>query len=110
MPSYLIDSYQIRFYSSRSTTDLNTGRGDVTIFVYHGNTYRGVLRFYPDGTQLPPGSHDATNGRVTVRLNWSQFGAVIDTLRHETPLYIYGSDNYQFIHTGKEPVGEEEGD
>lgn len=108
MPSYEIDGYQIRVYSSRSTSNVDTSRSDTLVFVYDGNVYRGALRFYPDGTDLPAGSHDAERGRVKIHLNLSQFAGVMDTLRLEKPLYVYGSDEYQFLHTGKEPVGEEE--
>lgn len=109
MPAYPVDTYQIRIYSSRSSTDLNAARGDVMIFLCHQGTYRGVIRFYPDGTVLPPGSHDSANGQVTIHLNVSQFESVVDVLRNEEPVYVYGSTNWNFLLTSLEPVGEEEG-
>jgi len=109
MPAYEVDTYQLRIYSSRSSTDLNPARADAIVFLYHQSTYRGVLRFYPDGTALPPGSHDATAGTVTIHLNQSQFDSVVDILRNEKPVHLYGSPTYNFLLIGSEPVGEEEG-
>ncbi|MFO7918769.1 MAG: hypothetical protein R6V13_11905 [Anaerolineae bacterium] len=110
MAGYNIDGYAIRLWSSRPTTDLSPGTAVAGIYLYEGNTYRGYVYFFPDGTPLSPPVHDSTNGRIFLHFNLCQFHAVMEMLRTEEPLYVYYlSPTNAALRSGKEPVGEEEG-
>jgi len=110
MPTYTIDGYATRMWSSRSTTNLSPGTAVAGIYLYEGNTYRGYVYFFPDGTDLAPPVHDSTNGRAFLHLNLSQYQATLQTLQTEKPIYLYYfSPTNAALRTGKEPVGEEEG-
>jgi hypothetical protein len=109
MPTYLIDGYSVRFWSSRPTTNLSPGVAVAGIYLYEGNTYRGYIYFFPDGTPLAPPVHDSTNGRAFIHLNLSQFRDIQTTLQTEKPIYLYYlSPSNAALRSGKEPVGEEE--
>jgi hypothetical protein len=108
--TYNIDSYSVRLWSSRPTTNLSPGVAVAGIYLYEGGVYRGYAYFYPDGTPLAPAVIDAANGQVFVHFNLSQLGPVLMMLREEKPIYLYefGPDNAGLM-TGSEPTGEEEG-
>jgi hypothetical protein len=114
MATYTIDTYHVRLWSSRPTTDLNPGIAVAGIFLYEGGIedgqYRGYAYFYPDGTPLAPAVVDDVNGQIYVHYNLSQFPAVLQLLREERPVYLYefGPSNVG-LQTGGEPTGEEEG-
>ena len=109
MAQYNIDGYALRMWSSRSTTNLSPGTAVAGIYLYEGNTYRGYVYFFPDGTSLAPPVFDATNGRAFLHFNLSQFHATMEMLRNESPIYVYyGSPTNAALRSGKEPVGEEE--
>lgn len=110
MAVYTIDTYAVRMWSSRPTTDLNPGIAVAGIYLYQGGTYRGYAYFFPDGTPLAPPVIDSTNGRIFVHFNLSQFDGTLQMLREEKPIYLYefGSSNVGLM-TGVEPTGEEEG-
>ena len=109
MAQYTIDGYSIRMWSSRPTTDLSPGTAVAGVYLYEGNTYRGYVYFFPDGTPLAPPVDDPTNGRTFLHFNLSQFHATVEILRTEKPIYLYyfGPTNAALM-VGKEPVGEEE--
>ncbi len=110
MATYSIDTYSVRMWSSRPTTDLNPGIAVAGIYLYEGSVYRGYAYFFPDGTPLAPAVIDAVNGRVYVHFNLSQLAGVLQMLREEKPIYLYefGVSNAGLM-TGGEPTGEEEG-
>ncbi len=110
MATYSIDTYSVRMWSSRPTTDLNPGIAVAGIYLYEGSVYRGYAYFFPDGTPLAPAVIDAVNGRVYVHFNLSQLDGVLQMLREEKPIYLYefGVPNAGLM-TGGEPTGEEEG-
>jgi hypothetical protein len=109
MPSYNIDGYSVRSWSSRPTTNLSPGTAVAGIYLYQGNVYRGYVYFFPDGTPLAPAVHDSNNGRIFLHFNLCQFHATMDMLRNEKPIYVYYiSPTNAALRTGKEPVGEEE--
>ncbi len=109
MAQYNIDGYALRLWSSKPVTNLSPGSAVAGIYFYQGNTYRGYGYFFPDGTELAPPVFDANNGRIFLHFNLSQFHAIMDTLRNESPLYIYyNSPTHAALRSGKEPVGEEE--
>ncbi len=79
------------------------------IYLYEGNTYRGYIYFFPDGTALAPPVEDSASGRVFLYFNLSQFHATMEMLRTEEPIYLYYvSPTQAALRSGKEPVGEEE--
>jgi hypothetical protein len=109
MAEYTVDGYALRLWSSRPTTNLSPGTAVAGIYLYEGNTYRGYVYFFPDGTNLAPPLDDATNGRVFLHLNLSQFHATMEMLRSEKPIYVfYNSPTDAALRSGKEPTGEEE--
>lgn len=114
MPMYPIDHYQVRLWSSRPTTVLNPGIAVAGIFLFEGGIddpqFRGYAYFYPDGTALAPAVIDDVNGVIAVHYNLSQFTAVLQLLREERPVWLYGFDpDHAGLQTGAEPTGEEEG-
>jgi hypothetical protein len=109
MPEYAVDGYALRMWSSRPTTNLSPGVAVTGIYLYEGNTYRGYVYFFPDGTPLAPPVLDAAAGRVFLHYNLSEFHAVMDVVRNEKPLYLYYlSPSNAALRSGQEPVGEEE--
>lgn len=110
MPSYEIDSYAVRMWSTRPTTNLNPGVAVAGINLYEGGAYRGYVYFFPDGTPLaPPVFHSSAN-RAFVHFNLSQFHATLNMLQSEKPVYLYYfSPSNAGLSTGREPTGEEEG-
>ncbi len=110
MPSYNIDGYSVRMWSSRSTTNLSPNTAVAGIYLYEGNTYRGYVYFYPDGTELAPPVFHSSNGRAFVHFNLSQFDGTLQVLQSEKPVYLYYfSPTNAGLNTGREPVGEQEG-
>jgi hypothetical protein len=109
MPTYKIDAYALRLWSSRPTTNLSPGTAVTGMYLYGGTKYRGYVYFFPDGTPLSPAVHDSTNGRVFIHFNLYQFHAVMEMLRTEKPIYLfYYSPTNAGLRSGKEPTGEEE--
>lgn len=109
MAEYLIDGYAFRQWSSRSTTNLNSGVAVAGVYLYQGASYRGYIYFFPDGTPLAPPVFDAANGRVFLHLNLCQLQGTMDMFRTEKPLYVYFNDvNNAALRSGVEPTGEEE--
>ncbi len=110
MATYTIDTYSIRLWSSRATTNLNPGVAVAGIYLYEAGTYRGYAYFFPDGTPLSDAVIDSRAGRIFIHLNLCQFAPVVQMLREEKPVYLYefGPSNAGLM-TGNEPTGEEEG-
>ncbi len=76
-----------------------------------GETYKGTLYFYGDDVVDFPPSEKCSDGGLFLTFKNSMMGNMIETLRHEKPLYI-GFQEYDrpegWFFSGKEPVGEEE--
>jgi hypothetical protein len=110
MPTYEIDRYRVVVPSSRPTTDLNPNIAVAGIFLYQGEEFRGYAYFFHDGTSLAPPIIDSAGGQVYVHYNLSQLAGVLQMIREERPLYLFG-DGPEFagLATGSEPTGEEEG-
>lgn len=109
MPAYKISSYSVRMWSSRPTTNLSPGVAVAGIYLYEGDSYRGYVYFYPNGTPLAsPVFHSSTN-QAFLHFNLSELESTIDLLRTEEPVYLYYfSPSNAGLYTGKEPTGEEE--
>ena len=110
MTTYLIDSYSVRLWSSRPTTNFDPDVAVAGVYLFEGATYRGYVYFHPDGTPLSPPVIDAVAGQVFLSFNLSLLDPVLQMLREEQPIYLYefGPDNAGLM-TGQEPTGEEEG-
>ena len=109
MPSFNIDTYAVRMWSSRPTTNLNPGVAVAGIYLYEGITYRGYVYFFPDGTALAPPVYNSTTDQAFLHFNLSQFPATVELLRSEEPVYLYYfSATNAGLYTGQEPTGEEE--
>lgn len=110
MATYTIDSYAVRMWSSRPTTNLSPGVAVAGIYLYEGRTYRGYVYFFPDGTPLADPVIDSANGRVYIHYNLSQLTPVMQMLREEKPIWLFefGATNAGLM-SGLEPTGEEEG-
>ena len=109
MPSFNVDSYSVRMWSSRPTTNLSPGTAVAGIYLYEGNNYRGYVYFFPDGTELAPPVYHSSSNRAFLHFNLSQFYATVELLRNEKPIYLYYfSPTNAGLYTGKEPTGEDE--
>jgi hypothetical protein len=108
--TYTIDTYSVRLWSSRPMTNLNPGVAVAGIYLFEQGNYRGYAYFYPDGTPLSPPVINSANNFIALSFNLSQFGAIVDLLREEQPIYLYefGGSNAGLM-SGTEPTGEEEG-
>jgi hypothetical protein len=100
--SSAIDKYKVVLYGQDATS------GDLVAFIhcYHGGKNVMSCEFYRDGSALPQNRYKG--GRVGLVYPWSRFGAVLDVLRNEKPLY-YGfimSTKVGYVATHQEPVGE----
>lgn len=109
MPTYKVDRYSVRMWSSRPTTNLSPGTAVCGVYLYEGGNYKGYVYFFPDGTALNPPVFDAGSGRVFLHFNLIQFHPTMDMLRYESPMYLYyTSPTNAGLRSGMEPVGEEE--
>jgi len=81
-------------------------------FVYLNDpsgAYIGYVGVIKSGAPLPANVQWA-NGVLNIYFHDAQFGALLDTLRNERPMYVkYNTDlKWGSIGTAKEPVGEQE--
>lgn len=89
----------------------NSG-ADATISLGIPNAF-AFLRFYPEGTPLPPNSkatHVSGKPMYYVSYRYAQLPNVLDLLRNEKPIkFFFRDDNLaSYITTSDEPVGEGE--
>ncbi len=109
MPSFKIDGYSVRMWSSRPTTNLNPGVAVAGIYLYQGGKYKGYVYFFPDGTPLAPPVYHSSTQQAFLHFNLSEFHATVDLLRSEDPIYLYYySPTHAGLYTGREPTGEHE--
>ena len=99
-----IDNYKVVLYGK------GAGAHELVAFIHCYYKGKNVVtcEFYKDGATLPENRNKG--GRVGLTYHWSHFGAVIDVLRNEKPLYFgfIESTKVGYISTYKEPVGEGE--
>ena len=89
----------------------NSG-ADATISLGIPNAF-AYLRFFPEGTALPPNSkatHISGQPIFYVSYRYAQLANVVDLLRNEKPIrFFFRDDNLDsYITTSDEPVGEGE--
>jgi hypothetical protein len=75
-----------------------------------GTFGKAILWFLPDGSSLPDNRKRTEKNVFDVYYHTADWGAIIDLLRNETPVYFnyHETSNAAQIYTGDEPVGEEE--
>ncbi len=105
MPNFIsspIDKYKAVLYGK------DTSSGDLVAFIHCSYSGKNVVtcEFYRDGGTLPDNRN--AGGRVWLAYPWSHFGAVLDVLRNEKPLYFgfIESTKVGYVSTQDEPVGE----
>ncbi len=99
-----IDTYKVVLYGKDRTPETLVA----FIHCFSGGTNVVTCEFYHDASAVPDNRYGGC--RVGLAYPWSRFGAVIDVLRNEKPLY-YGyifSTKVGYISTQSEPVGEGE--
>ncbi|GEM_PF-5073871 len=77
-----IDSYSVILYGKGQSG------GDLAAYIhcYKDNRKVASCEFYRDGTALP--SNRYQDGNIWLTYEWSQFEAVLDVLRNETPVSV----------------------
>ena len=105
-----INQYWVHFQAGRSGNKALYPR--VIVKCYHDDDYVLQATFYPDGKTLPDNYYDVNSKLVYLRYSMYMYAHVIDLLRNEKPIYFSFSDvsKLGYIRTGKEPVGEGDGD
>jgi len=103
-----IATYQLFHFSKRRKDSDSIGM----ISLHNADRkFLGYVYFYRDGQELPDSysNEDTTPKRAFLRMHESQLDRVIDMLRNEKPCYVYYHSGISaYIHTGIEPLGEEE--
>jgi hypothetical protein len=100
--SSAIEKYKVVLYGKDATS------GDLVAYIHCYCADKNVMtcEFYTDGSALP--ENRFKGGRVGLVYPWSRFGAVLDVLRNEKPLYhgFIMSTKVGYVATQLEPVGE----
>lgn len=98
-----IDTYTVNILSPIAYN----GRRVMDLIGSFGKT---VLWFYPDDTTSPDNQKRSGQEIFDIYYNVRDWQAIIDVLRHESPVYFNYSDSHNAaqMYTGREPVGEEE--
>ncbi len=117
MPSYEITSYRVALRSSQPSAQSETiARITLSEGAPGSTVIRGHAYFYPDGSTLP--APQVTPATISVYYHVAQLAAVLEFLRVETPIAVYGTVDGELISAGLstspyepvgEPIGEEEG-
>ena len=101
---YPIDSIAVRQWSSRSTNGGSTGVAVAGVYLFEGETYRGYIYFYPDGTELRPPAINLAQGQIQLHFNLSQYNSTLDLLHNEGAVALYyASSTDAGLKTGKDP-------
>ena len=106
--SNTIAGYALYYYGKRGSDRHSIAR----ISLYNERSINvGVVYFFRDGQPIPNNSSNETRNIRTaaLKMHERQLDTVVDMLRNEKPCSIsYSSPTWAYIHTGREPVGEEE--
>jgi hypothetical protein len=97
-----IDKYKVVLYGKGAVG------GDLAAFIhcYHNGKNVMTCEFYQEGSALPQNRN--AGGRIRLTYHWSHFGAVLDVLRNEQPLYFgfIEPTKVGYVSAQDEPVGE----
>lgn len=87
----------------------NRRSSHILCYTYGSGSPNAHLRFWRDGVDIPADSCSA-DGVPWLNFSAYQFQEIIETLRRERPVGISWNEeaNRGSVHTGREPVGEEE--
>jgi hypothetical protein len=99
------DSYQLSYVSDSGVSSYVNA---CEINCFKSGAFVARICFYKEGKVLP--ANTLNSGAPYIFFPLSQFGDIIDVLRHEKPLGLYvDSDSHVgAISTGEEPVGEQQ--
>lgn len=101
---YPIDNIAVRQWSSRSTDNGSAGVAVAGIYLFQGQTYRGYIYFYPDGTALRAPAVNLAKGQIQLHFNLSQMRDTLDMLdRNETVSVFFASSTDAGLKFGKDP-------
>ena len=99
-----LTDYKVTHYSRDSTNRVHLIQGLCK------GSYEAYFNFYPDSATLQNNFLDSS-GRIYLNFHESQFLAVMETLREESPVFAKLNDQsfVGWVSTGVEDIGEEEG-
>ncbi|NVK63364.1 MAG: hypothetical protein HWE22_02205 [Flavobacteriales bacterium] len=102
--NHSFDTYRVYHYNAD-----NTYGQTAVVNCYSGSSFKGSLYFYKEGASVPASSKTGS-GYLYLRFSEKQFNEIITTLREEKPLNMgfNDSNNWGWVSTSQEPVGEEE--
>ena len=100
-----IGHYTVRFNGGPKAGRDNLARAQMHLFSKESKLL-GYVNFYEDDMDLP--EDEQKEQYIMMHLHLHLLHAVIDALRNEQPAYIVWrkQDNYAYISTTQEPVGE----
>ena len=103
---YEIDSYEVYHYNFEEISER-----DATCLIMCNKDKKNVgwLKFIREGATIPS-SFESVSGTLVLFFPENQLTNMIETLRHEKPLYlwfVYASRS-GWLSTSDEPIGEEE--
>ena len=105
-----ITNYEIDTYMIYHMNVENSYGQSAVVNCFKGGAFKGTLYFYREGASIPA-SQKTSSGYLYLRFHEARYPEVVETLRHEKPLHIGFNDSNQWgwVATSSEPVGEEEG-
>ncbi|MCB0045728.1 MAG: hypothetical protein KDD92_09880 [Caldilineaceae bacterium] len=107
MIEYQIDNFAIRHWATRSTNNDSPGVAVAGIYLYEGETYRGYIYFYPDGTDLRPPADRREQGQIQLAFNLSQLDSTLRMLENRSPVTLYyRSQTDAGIKVGRDPFAQ----
>ena len=115
-PTFPNSQLNLNFYKAHRENEfgkrLSDEREIAQINLYNdSNQNIGNVRFYRDSQNIPDNASNETSNPKQVRLRMPerQIDSVVNMLRNEKPCFVtYSSQTFAYIHTGSEPVGEDE--
>ena len=101
-----IAKYQIGHMGKREKPKDPVGK---IMFYNTSDQYIGQVQFYTYDQELPFNAIHPRDQTVLVTMRIDRLDSIVDTLRNEKPCYLYyNSPTLAAIHSGQEPIGEEE--
>ena len=105
-----VESYRIRYFGASSM-----GPADLKAWLYlygpgHKTGLVGTIGFYAPEALASKQDHLDGLGRPRGHMDINEITGVMDMLRHERPIHVHWSEQWQqlLLDTEKEPVGEQE--
>ena len=92
------DTYRVYHHSQVGTT--------AKVECYDLEKLVAILEFYPDGIALP--KNETKNNVGYIRFPARDLSDIMNTLRHEKPLFVTQAGAIGYVGSHPEPVGEQE--